>query len=33
VKTNNLQFKVNANLDAYNSASENEDEAEEDYGV
>jgi hypothetical protein len=28
VKTNNLQFTVNANLDAYNSASDNEGDAE-----
>jgi hypothetical protein len=33
VKTNNLQFTVNANLDAYNNASDNEDDAEEDLAV
>jgi hAT family C-terminal dimerisation region len=33
VKTNNLKFTVNANLDAYNSASDNEDDAEEDLAV
>jgi hypothetical protein len=33
VKTNNLQFTVNANLDAYNSASDNEDDAEDDLAV
>jgi hypothetical protein len=33
VETNNLQFTVNANLDAYKSASDNEDDAEEDLAV
>jgi hypothetical protein len=33
VKTNNIQFTVNANSEAYNSAREIEDDAEEDYGV
>jgi hypothetical protein len=33
VKTKNLQFTINANLDAYNSASDNEDNAEVDKGV
>jgi hypothetical protein len=28
VKTNNLQFTVNANLDAYNIANDNEDDSE-----
>jgi predicted MPP superfamily phosphohydrolase len=32
-KTNNLQFTVNANLDAYNSASDNEDDSKEDLAV
>jgi hAT family C-terminal dimerisation region len=33
VKTTNLQFTVNANLDTYNSASDNENDVEEDLGV
>jgi hypothetical protein len=33
VKINILQFTVNANLDAYNSASDNEDGTEEEYCV
>jgi hypothetical protein len=33
VKTNNLQFTVNANIDALNSASDNEDDAKEDLAV
>jgi hypothetical protein len=33
VKTNNLQFTVNSNLDACNSASDNEDDAEEELTV
>jgi hAT family C-terminal dimerisation region len=33
VKANNLQLTVNANLDAYNSASDNEDDAEEGLGL
>jgi hAT family C-terminal dimerisation region len=33
VKTNILQFTVDATLDVYNSASDTEDDAEEDYGV
>jgi hypothetical protein len=33
VKTNNPQFTVKANLDAYNSARDNEDDAEEDLAV
>jgi hypothetical protein len=33
VKTNNLQFTVNANLDAYKSASNNYDDAEVDLAV
>jgi hAT family C-terminal dimerisation region len=33
VKTNNLQFTVNANLDAYDSARDNEGDAEEDLAV
>jgi hypothetical protein len=33
VNTNNLQFAVNVKLDAYNSASDNDNDAEEEYGV
>jgi hAT family C-terminal dimerisation region len=30
LKTNSLQFTISANLDAYNSASDNEDDTDED---